>query len=104
MTSKCPLCGKTYEDLEDLSSERRLKAHISAVHGKKRRLETVKYIKIELVVDVEKLQLKGWRLYKYRNPVYVSKYILPFLETDPKIKLTPLMLKQIFDKRGLTHG
>jgi len=36
MTSTCPYCGKTYQDLEDLSGERRLRAHISAVHGKKK--------------------------------------------------------------------
>jgi len=33
---KCPICGKEYRDQLGLSAKRRLTAHISAVHGKRK--------------------------------------------------------------------
>jgi len=31
---KCSVCGKEYKDVPGIKAERRLRAHISAVHGK----------------------------------------------------------------------
>lgn len=61
-----------------------------------------KFVKIEVVVDVENLRVMGWRLYEYRNPVYVGNYILPLLNKLPSMELNPLTLKEILE-RGLVR-
>jgi len=57
-----------------------------------------RFIRLDIIIDVKKLQVMGWRVYKYRNPAHVKSDILPTLNKLPKVKLNPVNLLEILQK------